>query len=165
MSCGDGLKCASGQCTSRDQQCKTVMGQHLSNSTHSCYDTDCQLTCASPEFGPGTCFRMQQNFLDGTPCNGDGKCKAGVCNGSTTLGQVKSWINRVPLHPSPPPPSPEIKLTNIEQKHCNRRISRHRRFSALFPPLLHMELLPTQASRIEAHGRVPTSRPEMAQTA
>ena len=99
-SCGDGLQCASGQCTSRDQQCRTVMGQHLSNSTHSCYDTDCQLTCASPEFGPGTCFRMQQNFLDGTPCNGDGRCKAGVCNGSTTLGQVKSWINKVPsAHP------------------------------------------------------------------
>ncbi|KAG0638903.1 Metallo-peptidase family M12-domain-containing protein [Tuber brumale] len=93
-SCGDGLQCASGQCTSRDLQCKTVMGQYRSNSTHSCYDTDCQLTCASPEFGPGTCFRMQQNFLDGTPCNGDGRCKAGVCSGSSTLGQVKSWINK-----------------------------------------------------------------------
>lgn len=98
--CGSGLKCASGQCTSRDQQCQTVMGQYSNlNDTRSCDNTNCQLTCASPEFGQNVCFGMQQNFLDGTPCSGDGTCKNGMCSGSTPLGEVKSWIERVYTRP------------------------------------------------------------------
>lgn len=65
------------------------------NDTRSCGSTDCQLTCASPEFGEDVCFRMQQNFLDGTPCSGDGSCKNGICAGSSPLGEVKSWIDKV----------------------------------------------------------------------
>lgn len=75
--CGNGTssQCASGQCTSRDQQCKTLMGSFTTkNDTYACNSEDCTLSCASPEFGPKVCYSMQQNFLDGTVCGGGGKC-------------------------------------------------------------------------------------------
>lgn len=75
QSCASGLQCASGQCTSRDQQCKTLMGSLTTNNdTHACDDTDCTLTCASPQFPANECYQMQQNFLDGIPCGGGGSC-------------------------------------------------------------------------------------------
>lgn len=78
QSCGNSsqnLQCASGQCTSRDQQCKTLMGSFTANNdTHACNSEDCTLSCASPEFGFGVCYGMQQNFLDGTVCGGGGRC-------------------------------------------------------------------------------------------
>ena len=76
--CGNssqGLQCASGQCTSRDLQCKTLMGSYTTgNDTYACNSQTCSLSCASPDFGPNVCYSMQQNFLDGTPCGGGGKC-------------------------------------------------------------------------------------------
>lgn len=93
-SCGSGLQCASGQCTSRDQQCKTVMGSYTQgNDTYACDSINCQLSCASPQFGPDVCYGLQQNFLDGTPCGGGGKCENGVCSGSSLGKEVKSWID------------------------------------------------------------------------
>ena len=78
QTCGNSsqsLQCASGQCTSRDQQCKTLMGSYTTkNDTYACNSQDCTLSCASPEFGLGVCYSMQQNFLDGTVCGGGGKC-------------------------------------------------------------------------------------------
>jgi len=91
---GGGLSCASGQCTSRDLQCKTLMGIYTSdNSTRSCNSQGCQLSCASPQFGPNMCYTMQQNFLDGTACQGGGKCANGVCRGASVGGEISSWIN------------------------------------------------------------------------
>jgi hypothetical protein len=79
-SCGDGLQCASGQCTSRDQQCKTVMGSYTQgNDTHACDSQGCVISCASPEFGYGVCYGLQQNFLDGTDCGGGGHCNNVSC--------------------------------------------------------------------------------------
>jgi hypothetical protein len=73
--CGNGLSCASGQCTSRDLQCRTVMGSYTTgNDTYACQRSGCALSCASPEFGQGVCYRLQQNFLDGTSCGGGGRC-------------------------------------------------------------------------------------------
>jgi len=75
QSCGNRLQCASGQCTSRDQQCKTVMGSYTQgNDTYACDSSGCTLSCASPEFGTGVCYGLQQNFLDGTVCGGGGRC-------------------------------------------------------------------------------------------
>lgn len=76
-SCGsNGLQCISGQCTSRDQQCKTVMGSYSNgNDTSACNSESCTISCTSPEFGYGTCYGLQQNFLDGTPCGGNGQCE------------------------------------------------------------------------------------------
>ena len=92
--CGNGLQCASGQCTSRDLQCKTLMGSYTSdNDTYACNSQTCSLSCASPDFGSNVCYSMQQNFLDGTPCGGGGHCNNGVCRGSSVGGEVKSWID------------------------------------------------------------------------
>lgn len=75
QNCGSGLQCASGQCTSRDQQCQSVMGTHAANNdTHACDSQGCSISCASPSFGPGVCYEMPQNFLDGTTCGGGGSC-------------------------------------------------------------------------------------------
>ena len=84
QSCGNNsqsLQCASGQCTSRNQQCKTLMGSYTTkNDTYACNSQDCTLSCASPEFGPNVCYSMQQNFLDGTVCGGGGKCLNVSCS-------------------------------------------------------------------------------------
>lgn len=91
---GGGLACASGQCTSRDLQCKTLMGSLTTgNDTYACNSQGCQLSCASPQFGPNMCYTMQQNFLDGTTCQGGGKCSNGVCSGASFSNEVGSWIS------------------------------------------------------------------------
>ncbi|KAI9892072.1 MAG: hypothetical protein M1814_001778 [Vezdaea aestivalis] len=89
------LTCASGQCTSRDLQCKTLMGSYSANNdTYACDSNSCQLSCASPEFGAGTCYGLQQNFLDGTACGGGGRCSNGRCQGSNSIKEIGSWIQR-----------------------------------------------------------------------
>lgn len=91
--CGNGLQCASGQCTSRDQQCKNIMGSYTTgNDTYACDNSNCMLSCASPEFRGG-CFGLNQNFLDGTPCVGGGQCSNGQCAGSSVGNEIISWIH------------------------------------------------------------------------
>lgn len=111
-SCGNGLQCASGQCTSRDQQCKTLMGSYTQgNDTYACDTRSCTLSCGSPKFGSNVCYGLQQNFLDGTKCAG-GHCtnvsfplpspphpsthtnllQQGRCDG-TVGNEIKSWID------------------------------------------------------------------------
>ncbi|KAG9233905.1 ADAM family of metalloprotease-like protein ADM-B [Amylocarpus encephaloides] len=89
-----GLVCTSGQCTSRDLQCKTLMGSYTQgNDTYACSHSGCQISCASPEFGSNVCYSMQQNFLDGTSCQGGGKCSNGECQGASVGKEIKSWID------------------------------------------------------------------------
>lgn len=93
--CGNGLSCASGQCTSRDQQCKTIMGSYTQgNDTYACDNSNCMLSCASPEFGRGVCYGLQQNFLDGTSCTGGGTCENGRCINGSVGREIQSWIDR-----------------------------------------------------------------------
>ncbi|KAK3683735.1 Metallo-peptidase family M12-domain-containing protein [Podospora appendiculata] len=97
-SCGGsnaGLTCASGQCTSRDLQCKTLMGSLTKgNDTYSCSSQGCVLSCASPEFGQNVCYSMQQYFLDGTTCEGGGKCSNGNCIGANLTNQIGDWVKQ-----------------------------------------------------------------------
>ncbi|KAF9887970.1 hypothetical protein FE257_009359 [Aspergillus nanangensis] len=89
-SSGNGLTCASGQCTSRSYQCRTVMGSLLhNNDTYACdaFSSSCELICTSPALG--SCYSVNQNFLDGTPCGSGGYCNNGRCDGSS----VKNWID------------------------------------------------------------------------
>ncbi|KFY30966.1 hypothetical protein V493_01493, partial [Pseudogymnoascus sp. VKM F-4281 (FW-2241)] len=81
---GEGLSCASGQCTSRDKQCKTLMGP----AYHQCSNEGCQLYCATGE-SDLVCYGRTQNFLDGTKCAGGGKCSNGACKGSSFGGRAK----------------------------------------------------------------------------
>lgn len=92
--CGSGLECASGQCTSRDQQCQSLLGSLTTdNDTQACGSSGCQISCQSPEFGDNVCYRLNQNFLDGTSCQGGGKCENGECTGTSTTEEIKSWID------------------------------------------------------------------------
>lgn len=91
--CGSGLECASGQCTSRDQQCQSLLGSLTTdNDTQACESSGCQISCQSPQFGDNVCYRLNQNFLDGTSCQGGGKCENGACTGASATEEIKSWI-------------------------------------------------------------------------
>ncbi|KAK6359427.1 hypothetical protein TWF696_000587 [Orbilia brochopaga] len=97
QSCGNssGLYCASGHCTSRDAQCRNLVGvlQGVGNDTRACDDSSCRLTCTSPQLGPGVCYGMQQWFVDGTKC-GSGVCRSGSCVGNNVLNDVRGWVQR-----------------------------------------------------------------------
>lgn len=95
--CGDGLQCASGQCTSRDQQCRNVVGETVASNNTSACDEDqflCRVICTAPERGGNTCVMYNQNYLDGTPCGSGGRCQDGTCEGNSTLNQIGSWFDR-----------------------------------------------------------------------
>ncbi|KAL2819489.1 Metallo-peptidase family M12-domain-containing protein [Aspergillus granulosus] len=92
-SSGSGLACASGQCTSRDAQCKSMMGSlQLSTDTRACntgISNPCQLACqdlTESNMWNVTCYTNDQNFLDGTPCGDNGRCRNGSCEGE------ESWL-------------------------------------------------------------------------
>ncbi|KAH9907897.1 zinc metalloprotease mde10 [Xylariomycetidae sp. FL2044] len=90
---GAGLTCASGQCTSRDLQCQTLVGAVTNNNdTSACDSSSCLIRCASSQIGPNACYDMQQYFLDGTPCEGGGTCNNGQCEGANFGDQVGSWF-------------------------------------------------------------------------
>lgn len=82
-SCGadeDGLTCASGQCTSRDEQCRVSMGLSSSGNDTTACDTGCRIRCRNPSaFGTDDCRTTNQYFLDGTPCENGGTCRSGDC--------------------------------------------------------------------------------------
>lgn len=63
------------------------------NDTYACSSSGCQISCASPEFGSNVCYSMQQNFLDGTSCQGGGRCDNGQCKGSSVGKEITSWIH------------------------------------------------------------------------
>ncbi|KAI9024900.1 Metallo-peptidase family M12-domain-containing protein [Phycomyces nitens] len=90
LSCGTGLQCASGQCTSRDVQCKS-RGSSL-NVTSSCSTarSECQLYCNNPD-GLG-CIVFNGQFLDGTTCGSGGYCKNGSCDFGSTGDKALSWL-------------------------------------------------------------------------
>ena len=92
-SCGDGLSCTSGQCTSRDNQCRAMLGNGRKDvdSITSCGGDTCMLSCTSSS-RKGQCTIYNQNFLDGTDCGGGGRCNNGECKGSSTWGRIKDWF-------------------------------------------------------------------------
>ncbi|KAI8099578.1 Metallo-peptidase family M12-domain-containing protein [Halteromyces radiatus] len=92
--CGNGLQCASGQCTSRDAQCKS-RGSAM-NITRSCGGMtgggSCQMSCADPH-GFASCYIFTGYFLDGTPCGVGGACKQGSCSMENFGTNAKNWID------------------------------------------------------------------------
>ncbi|CAG8565711.1 12531_t:CDS:10 [Cetraspora pellucida] len=88
-SCGSGLQCAGGICTSRDLQCAT-RGSRM-GITKACAITSyssCTISCANPN-DTTQCLEMSGYFVDGTPCGFGGKCSKGSC----ITGSV-GWINQ-----------------------------------------------------------------------
>ncbi|KAL1411363.1 hypothetical protein Q8F55_002318 [Vanrija albida] len=79
-SCGNGLSCAAGVCTSLDLQCKKA-GSSM-NLTQACGqrgDKTCIVTCKDPRI-PNQCTILQTPLLDGSPCGYGGHCYNGTCN-------------------------------------------------------------------------------------
>lgn len=99
-----GLTCISGHCTSRDLQCVTLLANttlsvdgSIINVTRACDDDrSCRLSCVDPSYGD-VCISTSQNFLDGTPCRGSGRCRTGICVGGDSVfgsGDIGSWFSR-----------------------------------------------------------------------
>jgi hypothetical protein len=90
-SCGSGLQCATGLCTSRNLQC-AQQGTSL-NITKSCgalTSTTCQLTCADPS-NDSDCIVLESDFRDGINCGFAGHCLKGKCSHGKVLDQIQSW--------------------------------------------------------------------------
>lgn len=83
--CGNGLQCASGSCTSRDLQCQ----QAVNGSSGACDSSSCLLSCTATA---STCYLVQQNYVDGTPCGYGGTCQGGSCEGGGTGAAISSWF-------------------------------------------------------------------------
>ncbi len=86
--CGNGLSCASGICTSKDQQCQQA-GASLGLS-QACPQNSgsCSVTCLSPG-SSNSCVRLQQNWIDGTSCS-TGRCENGQCVAGTGIDQFSN---------------------------------------------------------------------------
>lgn len=83
---GNGLTCASGQCTSRDLQCASVFDTMAEqNYTRSCQTSRnaCTLICETAS-STSFCAAMDQNFIDGTPCGSGNTCSNGRCSSSSS---------------------------------------------------------------------------------
>ncbi|KAJ1949409.1 hypothetical protein FBU59_001157, partial [Linderina macrospora] len=90
-SCGNstsGLKCASGQCTSRDAQCAARGGSEglTQRCTISVGGDPCDLQCARPG-SFGVCVFMSGSFTDGTECGFHAQCRVGKCKGENWFYQ------------------------------------------------------------------------------
>lgn len=82
---GNGLACASGQCTSRDLQCASVYDTMADqNYTRACQSLrgTCTLTCETSS-SSSFCAALDQNFIDGTPCGSSNTCSNGRCSSSS----------------------------------------------------------------------------------
>ncbi|KAG0749288.1 hypothetical protein G6F57_003352 [Rhizopus arrhizus] len=90
-SCGNGLQCASGQCTSRDSQCLSRGTTY--NITRACGAySGCQVTCQDPRTSLA-CITFPGYFSDGTSCGIGGVCRSGRCSTDNVANNVRNWIN------------------------------------------------------------------------
>ncbi|KAF8507570.1 Metallo-peptidase family M12-domain-containing protein [Hysterangium stoloniferum] len=91
QSCGSGLACASGQCTSLSKQCQTVgSSMGLTAACPNKGDTSCRVSCADPQSN-SQCVVLQAQLIDGSPCGFGGKCSGGRCQRGSLLDTIKSW--------------------------------------------------------------------------
>ncbi|SPO03461.1 related to putative venom metalloproteinase jararhagin precursor [Cephalotrichum gorgonifer] len=92
---GAGLTCASGQCTSREQQCKAMVGGVDTSEVTTCdYTSTCVVACRWPSLPENQCRIMNSFFLDGTPCPGGGRCKSGICEGGSFGDEVAEFFSK-----------------------------------------------------------------------
>lgn len=75
------MKCASGICTSRDQQCM-ARGLRQNISEQCSFQKDsCLISCTDPK-DSRNCLMLSGMFLDGTECGLAGFCHKGTCVGT-----------------------------------------------------------------------------------
>ncbi|KAH8834846.1 zinc metalloprotease [Flagelloscypha sp. PMI_526] len=95
QSCGSGdLKCASGQCTSVSEQCKTLgAAMGLQNVCPNRSDNTCQVSCQDPK-KPNSCFVLNSLLVDGSPCGFGGSCVNGKCQAGSLLDTAVGWYQQ-----------------------------------------------------------------------
>jgi len=91
--CGsNGLKCASGVCTSVTKQCQTLgAALNLSEACPDMNDSSCRVACKDPS-SSGSCKVLQAMLIDGSPCGFGGSCQAGRCQPGSLLDTAKAWF-------------------------------------------------------------------------
>ncbi|KAI8575236.1 hypothetical protein K450DRAFT_262730 [Umbelopsis ramanniana AG] len=94
VSCGNSttLKCASGQCTSRDGQCQLRGGRMNISQACSYNSNTCQLNCLDPT-DSSQCVILTGQFLNGTECGYGGYCQGGTCTNSSLTNAATSWVD------------------------------------------------------------------------
>ncbi|OCF31943.1 zinc metalloprotease [Kwoniella heveanensis BCC8398] len=92
QSCGsDGLACASGTCTSLNQQC-TLAGSSM-GLTQACGQKDdksCVVTCRDPNV-TNQCVVLQTPLVDGSPCGYGGHCYNSTCKAGSWQATAAAW--------------------------------------------------------------------------
>ncbi|CAO3692941.1 unnamed protein product [Rhizopus stolonifer] len=91
ISCGNGLQCASGQCTSRNTQCVSRGTTYNIKKACGAYD-GCQVTCQDPS-SSFACITFPGYFSDGTPCGIGGVCNSGKCDLKNFGNNINNWID------------------------------------------------------------------------
>ncbi|KAI9488177.1 Metallo-peptidase family M12-domain-containing protein [Zychaea mexicana] len=85
------MNCASGVCTSRDEQC-IARGMRLGVTEECSFQKDsCLISCADP-LDPGNCLVLSGVFLDGTGCGLASICEKGACVSTGALNTLKAWV-------------------------------------------------------------------------
>lgn len=82
--------CASGFCTSRDIQCRTIgKFQNIIGSAVGNDSLECKMLCKSND---GAIIKYESAFIDGTICGRSGRCKKGACmSPSPLIWMLENW--------------------------------------------------------------------------
>lgn len=96
-SCGDnGLKCASGYCTSKNEQCASLgASMGITQACPNVGDSSCEVTCQSPNSALSCIILQGQYFIEGTECGYGGHCRDGRCQSGSWQDTVASWYTDV----------------------------------------------------------------------
>ncbi|GAA6062534.1 hypothetical protein JCM10212_004300 [Sporobolomyces blumeae] len=90
-SCGDGLSCTTGVCTSRDLQCQNAGSSlNLQSACPQSASQGCSIVCNDPS-SRSSCVILDQSFRDGTSCGYGGRCENGECQTGSALDTAKGW--------------------------------------------------------------------------
>ncbi|WWC69861.1 uncharacterized protein I206_103804 [Kwoniella pini CBS 10737] len=94
-SCGsDGLACASGRCTSLNQQCRSVgSSMGLTQACGQKDDTSCVVTCRDPNV-TNQCVVLQTSLVDGSPCGYGGHCYNQTCKSGSWQSTAAAWYKQ-----------------------------------------------------------------------
>ena len=95
--CGDnGLKCASGYCTSKNEQCASLgASMGITQACPNVGDSSCEVTCQSPNSALSCIILQGQFFTEGTECGYGGHCRDGRCQSGSWQNTVSSWFRDV----------------------------------------------------------------------